>query len=153
MELRSTRSRSKSRASMDKDVILHENHIGAGQTIIRTTRSTTLKTTTISSDDENITNINHNLESYITKPVKMKTEKSVRKTRYKTSDYSSEDGENQVSSTETSEQNSKNQLIENVRRSVSRSTGSVSALDLYRAAGDYWKYELFSLFLVSILTT
>lgn len=138
MELRSNRSRSKSRTSIDKEVFEGGNHMGIGQTIIRTTRSTTIKTTT-SSDTDNITNINHSLDSHSINPVKMKNEKSIRKSRYKTSDYSSEDGDNQVSSTYTNDQNSKNQFLENIRRSVSRSSGShVSALDYYRAAGDYW---------------
>lgn len=58
---------------------------------------------------------------------------------YKTSDYSSEDGENEVSSTRmTISQNEKNQLIEDAKAAANGSS-QVSALDLYIKSGRYWE--------------
>lgn len=56
----------------------------------------------------------------------------------KTSDYSSEEGENEVSSTKTISQNEKNQLIEDARAAANGSA-QVSALDLYIKSGRYWE--------------
>lgn len=66
-----------------------------------------------------------------------KPEKSVRRTRYKTSDYSSEEGETEVTSSHVSE-NEKNQLIEDAR-SAANGSAEISALGLYRKAGRYWE--------------
>lgn len=67
-----------------------------------------------------------------------KSDKSVRKTKYTTSDYSSEEGENEISSNYIISQNDKNQIIEDAR-SAANGTSEVSALGLYRKAGRYWE--------------
>lgn len=134
MELRSSRSRSRTpfiTSTYESEI----NEDQAGHTVIRTTRSTTKIT---SSNFDNFGTTNNNFDSTPLKSMKTrssKSEKIVRRSRYKTSDYSSEDGETQIS---TSLQNANNHLLEDSRDSSSRSTGSVSAIDYYRAAGDYW---------------
>lgn len=67
----------------------------------------------------------------------MRSERSTKRL-YKTSDYSSEDGENEVSSTKTISQNEKNQLIEDAR-AAANGNSEVSALELYRKSGRYWE--------------
>ncbi|KAJ8941466.1 hypothetical protein NQ318_015945 [Aromia moschata] len=137
MELRSSRSRSKTPLtqidSFDKELIEKGNHVE--KTVTRTTRRTTMVRhidNTASSTDE-VTSVN-------IKPVRrsLRSEKNVRKI-FKTSDYSSEDGENEVSSTRTISQNDKNQLIEDAR-AAANGTSEVSALDLYKKSGRYWEY-------------
>lgn len=60
-------------------------------------------------------------------------DKRVLTKRFVTSDYSSDDGENEVSS---SLQNFKNQTVENT--STTKVNGELSALKVYRQAGEYW---------------
>ncbi|KAF5290584.1 hypothetical protein FQR65_LT11535 [Abscondita terminalis] len=133
MELRSSRSRSRTpfiSSTYESEV----NEDQTGRTLIRTTRSSTK---IISSSFDDI-NSNNNLNSTPTKSMKTrssKSEKTVRRTRYKTSDYSSEDGETLISA---SLENTNNHILEDSRDSANRSTGSVSAIDYYRAAGEYW---------------
>lgn len=67
-----------------------------------------------------------------------KADKSVHKVLYKTSDYSSEDGETEISSTRHVTENDRNQLIEDAK-SAANGTSEVSALGLYRKAGRYWE--------------
>ncbi|XP_044759448.1 sun domain-containing protein 1-like isoform X1 [Coccinella septempunctata] len=57
---------------------------------------------------------------------------------YKTSDYSSEDGENEVSSTRSISDNEKNRILEDARKAADNSTG-ITALGLYRKAKQYWE--------------
>lgn len=57
---------------------------------------------------------------------------------YKTSDYSSEDGENEVTSTKIISQNEKNQLIEDAR-AAANGNSEISALELYKKSGRYWE--------------
>lgn len=56
--------------------------------------------------------------------------------KYFTSDYSSEEGDNDSSPSKTSSQNIRNQLIED--RS-NHNEMNVSALKIYKEAGEYWK--------------
>lgn len=58
---------------------------------------------------------------------------------YKTSDYSSEEGDNEVSSTRIISQNEKNQIIEDARAAANGGGGEISALDLYKKSGRYWE--------------
>ncbi|KAJ8975036.1 hypothetical protein NQ317_008976 [Molorchus minor] len=131
MELRSSRSRSKTPftqvESFDKELIERGNHVE--RTVTRVTRrSTTMRTNdnTASSTDE--------VTSYNVKPSRRSTrsENTAHKL-YKTSDYSSEDGENEVSSTRTISQNEKNQLIEDARAAANGSSECVSKdrLDIF----------------------
>ncbi|CAG9864285.1 unnamed protein product [Phyllotreta striolata] len=57
---------------------------------------------------------------------------------HKTSDYSSEDGENEVSSTRALSNNERNQMIEDAR-AAANGGGKVSAFELYKKAGRYWE--------------
>lgn len=57
---------------------------------------------------------------------------------YKTSDYSSEDGENEVSSTRSISDNDRNRMLEDARKAADSSTG-ITALGLYRKAKQYWE--------------
>ncbi|XP_018568161.1 sun domain-containing protein 1 [Anoplophora glabripennis] len=134
MELRSSRSRSKTPftqiESFDKELIERGNHVE--KTVTRTTR----RTTTVRTND-NATSSTDEFTSYA-RPVRRsaRSERNVRKL-YKTSDYSSEDGENEVSSTRTISQNERNQLIEDAR-AAANGTNEVSALNLYKKSGRYW---------------
>lgn len=66
-----------------------------------------------------------------------KSGRSLRSRIFKTSDYSSEDGENEVTSSKILRQNDRNQLIENAQFV---SNGSeMPALDLYKKSGRYWE--------------
>lgn len=70
--------------------------------------------------------------------ISSKPEKSTRRrTRYRTSDYSSEEGEIEVTSSHVGE-NEKNQLIEDAKLAANGSS-EISALGLYRKAGRYWE--------------
>ncbi|KAJ8923336.1 hypothetical protein NQ315_001894 [Exocentrus adspersus] len=134
MELRSSRSRSKTPftpgESFDKEIIERGNHVE--RTVTRSTR----RTTTVRTNDNTATSTDE-VTSY-SKPVRRSTrsERNVRKL-YRTSDYSSEDGENEVSSTRTISQNEKNQIIEDAK-AAANGTNEVSALKLYKKSGRYW---------------
>nr|CAI5820565.1 unnamed protein product [Callosobruchus analis] len=131
MELRSSRSRSKTPftqiESFDKELIEKGNHVE--KTVVRTTRRTTMTNEGATSSTDDI--------AYV-KPMRRTTrsEKNVKRL-YKTSDYSSEDGENEVTSTKTISQNEKNQIIEDAKAAANGNSG-VSALDLYKKSGRYW---------------
>lgn len=92
----------------------------------------------LSRTNDNATSSTDEFSSYV-RPVRRSTrsERNVRKL-YKTSDYSSEDGENEVSSTKTISQNEKNQIIEDAR-AAANGTNEVSALNLYKKSGRYWE--------------
>ncbi|KAK5641345.1 hypothetical protein RI129_009892 [Pyrocoelia pectoralis] len=128
MELRSSRSRSKTpliQTTFEKEI---DKDLFVGSTY-RTTRSITKII------GSNFNEYNTSTPQPSMKTRNSKSEKITRRTRYKTSDYSSEDGEALESSPI---ENSINHVIDESRRSESRSTGSASAIDFYRAAGDYW---------------
>ncbi|KAF5287508.1 hypothetical protein FQA39_LY04136 [Lamprigera yunnana] len=132
MELRSSRSRSRTPfMTTTYDMELNEDQ--AGLTSIRTTRSSTkIMSKSIGSS------LNNHVQSVQSKSMKTRSyrsEEKARKARYKTSDYSSEEGEPYISSTL---EYSNNDLKDDSRNSSTRSTGSASAIDYYRAAGDYW---------------
>lgn len=57
---------------------------------------------------------------------------------YKTSDYSSEEGENEVSSTRSITDNERNRILEDAKKAADNSTG-ITALGLYRKAKHYWE--------------
>lgn len=64
----------------------------------------------------------------------------MRKTAFRsnlTSDYSSEDGESEVTSTIA--QNERNQFLEEEEKVNGRGGINISALEVYREAGEYWK--------------
>ncbi|KAB0796199.1 hypothetical protein PPYR_10260 [Photinus pyralis] len=133
MELRSSRSRSRTpfvQGSVEREMVGEDL---VGSTTFRTTRSTTR---VITSNYNNLTNnIKSSTPERSMKTRSSKSEKVSRKARYKTSDYSSEEGE----ALESSKDSTGRFLEESSRRSEeSHSTGSVSAIDFYRAAGDYW---------------
>lgn len=92
------------------------------------------------SSNEHATSSTDEVTSFVSKPTRRSTrsEKSTKRSLYKTSDYSSEEGENEVSSTKTISQNEKNQLIEDAR-AASNGNSEVSALELYRKSGRYWE--------------
>ncbi|XP_025837086.1 SUN domain-containing protein 2 [Agrilus planipennis] len=149
MDLRS-RSRSKTPyltdSSFEKEVNKIGNRILERTVTTRSTRSGTR----VTNEDTKITNIGQNFDSITTvipkqsanKMKSTRSERTLRSSRYKTSDYSSEDGENDVSTSHTVDQNVQNQLIEEARKRRSASNSSsashISALDVYRAAGEYW---------------
>lgn len=95
-------------------------------------------TFTLRSSNENATSSTDEV-TVVTKPTRRST-RSERSTKrlYKTSDYSSEEGENEVSSTKTISQNEKNQLIEDAK-AAANGNSEVSALELYRKSGRYWE--------------
>lgn len=70
---------------------------------------------------------------------KAEREKVLRKVKQKTSDYSSDDGDYEVTSSGVLDQNSRNQLLEEAQTGSSRVYSGSSALDLYRNAVEYWK--------------
>lgn len=70
--------------------------------------------------------------------MKSKKDTSSQKRTYMTSDYSSEDGEFEVSSTRHITQNANNQYLEE-NRSRANGNGEVSAFKVYKEAGEYWK--------------
>lgn len=69
------------------------------------------------------------------KPVGNKNTK-VTRSIFKTSDYSSEEGEDSHSHIS---ENEKNQIIEDAKKAANGSA-EISALRLYRTAGRYWEY-------------
>jgi hypothetical protein len=73
------------------------------------------------------------------KPIRNKSTKSTRSV-YKTSDYSSEEGE--IESQAHISQNEKNQIMEDARAAANGSA-EISALSLYRRAGRYWEYVVY----------
>lgn len=137
MDTRSRRSRTPhtqleafSKEFVDKETLAEES--------VRVTRSTTttakvkeIKADSVTVDEVTSTNI---------RPVKKSSSQSERVSRrwFKTSDYSSEDGENEVSSTKTISLNEKNQIIKDAKAASSNTSGEVSALDLYKRSGRYW---------------
>ncbi|CAH1999316.1 unnamed protein product [Acanthoscelides obtectus] len=134
MELRSSRSRSKTPftqiESFDKELIEKGNHVE--KTVVRTTRRTTTFRT-----NEGATSSTDEI-AYV-KPMRRTARSETKNVKrlYKTSDYSSEDGENEVTSTKTISQNDKNQIIEDAR-AAANGNSEVSALDLYKKSGRYW---------------
>lgn len=64
-------------------------------------------------------------------------EKPVRK-KYITSDYSSEEGESEYGSPQNISQNTRNQIIEEARKTIN-GNAKISALKIYKDAGEYWK--------------
>lgn len=143
MELRSSRSRSKT-PFLTQDLIDREvaagvvnNHIET--TVVRTTRRTVFKTNenASSSTDEINTSKESNVQAKSSqRRSQSRSEKSLRNRILKTSDYSSEDGENEVTSTKTVKQNEKNQLVEHARTLVNGS--EMPAFELYKKSGRYW---------------
>ncbi|XP_056629645.1 klaroid protein-like [Diorhabda sublineata] len=139
MDTRSRKSRSRtphtqleafSKEFVDKEVLAEES--------VRITRSTTtsakvreVKADAVTVDEVTSTNV---------QPVKKLSSKSeqVSCRWFKTSDYSSEDGENEVSSTKTISLNEKNQIIKDAKAASSNGKGQISALDLYKQSGRYW---------------
>ncbi|XP_060521283.1 SUN domain-containing protein 1 isoform X2 [Cylas formicarius] len=154
MELRSSRSRSKTpfltQNFISDEVVEAGNHVE--KTVTRSTRRTTIYKTS-----EGATSSTE--QSIYSKPIKKtatRSERSLRSGLFKTSDYSSEDGENEVSSTKTISQNEKNQLIEDARSAAIN--GDMPALELYKKSGRYWeqKYSRWSIIkntTVAILTS
>ncbi|GJQ73432.1 putative Sad1 / UNC-like protein C-terminal [Trypoxylus dichotomus] len=122
MELRSGRSRSNTpflSSTMDKDVIITGNHV---EKISKT--STTIKTY----EDVVSTGSNH---------VKLRSKRAQRGV-YRTSDYSSEEGESESPSpSQHISDNLENQFREDAFYS-SNGKGSISALKVYKEAGEYW---------------
>lgn len=88
---------------------------------------------------EGATSSTDEVTSYAVKPSRrsLRSDKTIRQV-YKTSDYSSDDGDNEVSSTRTISQNDKNQLIEDAKAAANGSS-EVSALNLYKKSGRYWE--------------
>nr|XP_023022579.1 uncharacterized protein LOC111510856 [Leptinotarsa decemlineata]XP_023022580.1 uncharacterized protein LOC111510856 [Leptinotarsa decemlineata] len=127
-DVRNGRSRSTTPftlADPNGDFIAKESYMTSSSE--RTTRRmTALRSKKIFSSGE--------VSSFMEKPVRKST-RSERSTRkwFKTSDYSSEDGENEITST----QNEKNQLVEDARVAANGSH-EVSALNLYKKSGRYW---------------
>ncbi|KAG5881222.1 hypothetical protein JTB14_035481 [Gonioctena quinquepunctata] len=134
MDSRNSRSRSKTPFTQMEFPTedLTEKLIHSEKTTIRTTRRTALRLgETIAASAENVS-------LKMEKPLRKSTrsERTVHKW-HKTSDYSSEDGENEVSSAQTMTQNEKNQLVEDAR-AAANGTDEVSALNLYKKSGRYW---------------
>lgn len=74
-------------------------------------------------------------DEVFTSPMSQKSGRVTRRNRLKTSDYSSEDGENEISSSKTDESSRSR-----VDPYTVRSNGEVkSALQVYKEAGEYWK--------------
>lgn len=74
-------------------------------------------------------------DEVFTSPMSQKSGRVTRRNRLKTSDYSSEDGENDISSSKTDE--SSRSRIDTY---TVRANGEVkSALQVYKEAGEYWK--------------
>ncbi|KAK9703220.1 hypothetical protein QE152_g29471 [Popillia japonica] len=124
MELRSGRSRSNTPFlinSAEQDVVITGNHVEK----VSKTRSTTIKTY-------------ENIISSESKHVKLRSKRGG-KAIYKTSDYSSEDGEHDsgFSPSQHISDNVKNQLREDTFNSIN-GRDDVSALKVYKAAGEYW---------------
>ncbi|KAI4456135.1 hypothetical protein MML48_8g00008005 [Holotrichia oblita] len=125
MELRSGRSRSNTPFlinSADQDVVITGNHVEK----VSKTRSTTIKTY-------------ENIVSSESKHVRLRSKRGGNAI-YKTSDYSSEDGEydSSFSPSRHISDNVKNQLREDTFNSIN-GRDDVSALKVYKDAGDYWK--------------
>ncbi|KAH1026037.1 hypothetical protein HUJ05_010626 [Dendroctonus ponderosae] len=141
MDLRSSRSRSRTpfttQEAFSKDEIIAGNNVG--KTVIRTTRRTThiiqSNKNASSSTDEVNTAREHVAESASNKKGS-KSGRSLRSRIFRTSDYSSEDGDNEVSSSRTIKQNEQNQLVEDARSFANES--DMPALELYRKSGRYW---------------
>lgn len=150
MELRSNRSRSRtpllSQELIDQEVAASGNHVE--KVVVRTTRRTTVIKTneSASSSTDELNTLRDTSSSHQTKSSSrrspaatteaQKSERALRSRLIKTSDYSSEDGENEVSSTKTISQNERNQLLENAR--VLANGSDMPALELYRKSGRYW---------------
>lgn len=94
-----------------------------------------------SSHSQTIGNLAHSPKHVKVKISKAEREVVLRKVKQKTSDYSSEDGDYEVSSSGVLDQNSRNQLLEEAQTAAgtSRTSSGSSALDLYRNAVEYWK--------------
>ncbi|XP_050298723.1 klaroid protein isoform X2 [Anthonomus grandis grandis] len=141
MELRSSRSRSRtpflSQEFIEKEATVTGNHVE--KLVTRVTRkSTVVKTDEIASSSTDELNTMRRESPIQTKPTTRKSaSRSLRSRVIKTSDYSSEDGENEVSSSRTIRQNEQNQLMEDARRVTNGGTES-PALELYKKSGRYW---------------
>ncbi|XP_044252851.1 uncharacterized protein LOC123003877 [Tribolium madens] len=124
MELR---SRSRSKTPFQTQNFIEEEAFEGQNHVTRSTRRSvrTMVTTTGGSEY---------YESVTKRPVKSKSTKSTRSI-FKTSDYSSEEGE--FDSHSHISENDKNQIIEDARKAAN-GTAEISALNLYRKAGRYW---------------
>ncbi|CAG9773898.1 unnamed protein product [Ceutorhynchus assimilis] len=145
MELRPrnsrTLSRSKSRTPFLVQEIEAEIQNQAEKTIVKTTRKTV--TTTVLESNESASSSTDEINTQKTNSNSVQQQKSeglrksLRNRLIKTSDYSSEDGEAEVSSSKTIHQNERNQLLEDARGLVNGS--GTPALDLYKKSGRYWE--------------
>ncbi|XP_066262125.1 klaroid protein-like [Euwallacea similis] len=145
MELRSSRSRSKT-PFLGEEFIEKESSSGnrVEKTVTRLMRKNTvvkINESASSSTDEVNTLRTTSTPSPKLNSVKKsfpssKSERSLRSRVLKTSDYSSEDGENEVSSSRTIRQNQSNQLIEDAK--AVGNGKEMPALELYRRSGRYW---------------
>ncbi|XP_076265202.1 klaroid protein-like [Rhynchophorus ferrugineus] len=133
MELRSSRSRSKT------PFVRQDNEVSSGEheverTIVRTTRRTTIyKNNEIATSSTDEVFSHHPSQQIKSLP---KSEQSVH-TKVITSDYSSEEGENEVSSTRVLRQNEVNQFVEQAKTLINGN--EMSALELYKKSGRYWE--------------
>ncbi|KAH1016668.1 hypothetical protein HUJ04_007852 [Dendroctonus ponderosae] len=141
MDLRSSRSRSRTpfttQEAFSKDEIIAGNNVG--KTVIRTTRRTThiiQSNKNASSSTDEVNTAREQVAESASNKKGSKSGRSLRSRIFRTSDYSSEDGDNEVSSSRTIKQNEQNQLVEDARSFANES--DMPALELYRKSGRYW---------------
>ncbi|EFA09315.2 klaroid protein [Tribolium castaneum] len=123
MELR---SRSRSKTPFQTQTFINDEAFEGHNHVTRSTRRSVRTTVTTGGSEY--------YES-VTKPVKSKSTTKSTRSIFKTSDYSSEEGE--TDSHSHFSENEKNQIIEDARKAAN-GTAEISALSLYRKAGRYW---------------
>ncbi|KAL1498180.1 hypothetical protein ABEB36_009017 [Hypothenemus hampei] len=106
------------------------NHV---EKTVRTTRRTTAVIKTSESASSSTDEVNTLKEIYAKPNVRKRT---LRSNIFKTSDYSSEDGDSEVTSSKTVKQNEVNQIKEDAR--ILANGSEMPALELYRKSGRYW---------------